>query len=150
MKKPQRLQVIIDLNVKNEEKALQELGVVQVKKRQLEAELDSLQHYLKEYTQQYQVIVQSGINITQLIERRVFMNKLAQGIEEQQQLIQQTEEQFHLVKRNWERQHQKTQSLKKLCEAALAEELMRENRQEQKEQDEQAIRKGRVGGIRNA
>lgn len=149
-KKSQRMQVIVDLNADNEKKALEALGKSLSKKQELQTQLDHLQQYQQEYKDKYQSISKLGVNIAQLLEFRSFISKLDQAIEEQKQAILKQENNVTLVRKNWEKQHQKTSSLQKVCDSALAEEVKLENKREQNEQDERATRSGRGNGTRNA
>lgn len=148
-KKSQRLQVIVDLNAENEKKALEELARVQNKKKELQVQLDSLQQYQQEYKDKFQGISQVGVNVTQLLEYRAFINKLDIAIQGQADAILKVDEEVVSARKNWEKLHQKTNSLEKVCEAALTEEIKLENKREQNEQDDRATRTGR-GGTRNA
>jgi flagellar FliJ protein len=149
-KKSQRMQVIVDLNADNEKKALEALGKSLSKKQELQTQLDHLQQYQQEYKDKYQSISKLGVNIAQLLEFRSFISKLQQAIEEQKQAILKQENNVTLARKNWEKQHQKTSSLQKVCDSALAEEVKLENKREQNEQDERATRSGRGNGTRNA
>ena len=150
MKKSQRLKVIVDLNADNEKKALQELGIVQTKKGELEKQLENLEQYRQEYKEEYQSISEAGVNIAKLLEFRAFISKLDKVIEDQEKEISMVEDQLIFVRQSWERQHHKTRSLQKICDSAKAEEVKLEDKREQNEQDERATRSGRNGGTRSA
>jgi len=150
MKKSQRLKVIVDLNIGHEKKALEELGGALGKQKELTIQLEHLQQYQQEYKNKYLSSSQRGVNIAQLLEFRCFISKLEKGIEDQQQAISGLENKVALARKNWERQHQKTTSLQKVCNSALQEELKLENKREQNEQDERAMRGSGKSGIRNA
>ena len=150
MKKSQRLKIIVDLNAENEKKALQELGKTQTKKGELQAQLDNLKQYRQEYNDQYQSISKAGVNIAKLLEFRSFISKLDKVIEDQEQAILRLESELVFVRKTWERQHQKTKSIQKVCDSAKAEELKKENKREQNEQDDRATRSGRNSGTRSA
>ncbi len=150
MKKSQRLKTIVELNAGNEKKALEALAVVQQKKQALQTQLESLQEYQQDYHEQYHLISEKGVNISQLLEFRSFINKLELAIKEQQKAIVDMDYKLDSARKHWETQHQKTKSLEKVCQSALDDELSVENKREQKEQDERANRFGRSGGTRNA
>jgi len=150
MKKSQRLQVIVDLNAENEKKALEEMGVWQRKKNDVQAQLDSLNQYQQEYSQKYQGLSGSSINVNQLLEFRSFTSKISKAIEEQEAALVEMSDKVASVRQIWERQYQKTQSLKKVCGSAQAEEAKQEDRMEQKEQDDRASRTFRGSGTRSA
>lgn len=150
MKRSQRLKVIVDLNAESEKKALQELGLAQTKKRELQTQLENLKQYRQEYNSQYQSISEAGVNISKLLEFRSFISKLDKVIADQEQAISALEGELILLRKTWERQHQKTKSLQKVCDSAKAEELKKEHKREQNEQDERATRSGRNNGTRSA
>lgn len=150
MKKSQRLGVIVELNAKNEKQALEEMGKAQNKKQQAQLQLESLENYHQEYKVKYQVTHESGVNISQLLEFRAFIDKLGKAIREQQQTVLQKENELNNARKAWERLHQKSKSLQKVCDSALAEEVKLEDKREQKEQDDRATRMGRNNGTRNA
>lgn len=150
MKKSQRLKTIVDLNAQNEQKALVALGVAQQKKQQLDKQLENLIQYRQEYKNKFQATSVAGINIDQLVEFNSFINKLNRAIEEQKEAILEMDKELLFVRKNWEGRHQKTKSIRKVCESALAEETQIETKREQREQDDRAIRTGRGSGTRNA
>ena len=141
MKKSQRIKVIVELNADNEKKALTELGITQTKKKELQTQLESLQQYRQEYQDQYQTVGKTGVNISQLMEFRSFISKLDQAIEDQYKALADMENEATLAKKTWERQHHKTKSLQKVCDTALADEIKRENKGEQNEQDDRSRRR---------
>lgn len=151
MKKSQRLKIIVDLNATDEKKALEALGKAQRKKQQLQAKLEELQQYQQDYKIKFQAISETGVNINQLLEFRAFISKLELAIEGQKKAVLELEEEVSFVRKTWERKHQKTKSLQKVCDTALEEEVKMEDKREQKEQDDQASsRSGRGGGTNNA
>jgi flagellar FliJ protein len=149
MKKSQRLKIIVDLNATDEKKALEALGKAQRKKKQLQAKLAELQQYQQDYKIKFQAISETGVNINQLLEFRAFISKLELAIDGQKKAVLELEEEVSFVRKTWERKHQKTKSLQKVCDTALEEEVKIEDKREQKEQDDQASRLGR-GGTKNA
>ncbi len=150
MKKSQRLGIIVELNAKNEKQALEEMGKVQNKKQQSQLQLESLENYQQEYKVKHQSINEAGVNISQLLEFRSFIDKLGKAIEEQQQTVLQINNELKEARENWEKLHQKTKSLQKVSDSALAEEVKLEEKREQNEQDDRATRMGRNNGTRNA
>ncbi len=150
MKRSQRLKLIVDLNAENEKKALEEMGSWQKKIQDVKAQLDSLRLYQQEYKDKYQTLSQSAINIDQLQEFRAFTSKISKAIEEQEKSFVEINEKATSVRKAWERQHQKTQSLQKVCESALAVEIKEEDKREQKEQDDRSSRIGRNSGTGSA
>jgi len=150
MKKSQRLNVIVELNAKNEQDSLKALGQIQQQRQEAEKQLENLNIYRQDYVIKYRSISEAGTHIKQLLEFRAFMSKLDKAIVEQQQVVLGVEKQVILARTQWEQKHQKTKSIQKVCDVAAADELKAENKREQSEQDERATRGGRNSGIRNA
>jgi len=150
MKKSQRLNVIVELNAKNEQTALEALGHIQRQRQDAKKQLENLNLYRQDYQNQYKSLAETGVNIKQLLEFRAFMSKLDKAIDEQQQVILGVDKQCNVMRKEWEQRHQKTKSMQKVCEAAIKEERKAEDKREQNEQDDRATRVGRNSGTRSA
>lgn len=150
MKRSQRLKVIVGLNAKNEKKALEALGRAQVKTQESQAQLENLQLYQQEYLDKYKATNEAGMNITQLLEFRSFVDKLEKAAEDQRITVLDLEHEAMLARKYWEMQHQKTKSIEKVCDLAVADEMKIEEKREQSEQDDRAARIGRNNGTINA
>lgn len=150
MKKSQRLKVIVDLQARQERDALEALGVCQQKLEEQQAQLSSLQSYREDYLHKFALRQQAGININQLMEFRAFADKLDQAIESQQQAVNHQDREVQRARKRWEEAHQRTKSLQKVSDLALAEETKVEHKREQAEQDDRAARSGRKGGTGSA
>lgn len=140
MKKSQRLEIIVNLNAEKEKQALDQMGQAQRQRQQAHEQLASLKQYKQEYNDNYSSLGSTGINVTQLLEFRAFIDKLDKAISEQKQTIVDMDEKLSFTKMAWEQQHQKTTSLTKVCQSALAEEAKLDNMREQKEQDDRSSR----------
>ncbi|WFP50921.1 flagellar export protein FliJ [Methylomonas sp. EFPC3] len=140
MKKSQRLNVVIELHARQEQDALAALGGVQQRLREQQAQLDSLLNYRVEYLHNFAVRQQSGIPVSQLMEFRAFSEKLDSAIDSQRQAVAQQEREVQRARKHWEDSRQRTKSLRKVSELALAEEIKNEQKREQAEQDDRAAR----------
>jgi len=150
MKKSQRLQVIIELHQRQEKDALEALGRVQ---QTLQAQQDQLQHlydYRLEYGKKLLERQKQGMNVNQLLEFRAFADKLDKAIDGQRQSVTLQERELQKARKLWEECHQRTKSLHRVSELAIAEELKLENKREQAEQDARAGRAGRKDGTSHA
>ena len=150
MKRSQRLQTIIDLHVRQEKDALQILGHCQQQLQEQQTQFEHLQTYRMEYQAKLAERQQVGMNVNQLLEFRAFADKLDKAIEGQRQAVIQHEREYQRARSAWEERHQRTKSLEKLGELALAEERKIENKREQNEQDARAARTNRNDGINSA
>ncbi len=147
MKKTQRLRVVIELYRRQEKQALEKLGVCQQHYNSAVAKLESLKQYRRDYEQRD--LSQGGQNFSsqQFAEYRIFLAKLDQAINDQKNIIQQKKQAVMQQQQQWQRQHQKTESLKKLDEKALAEALRQAEKIEQSEQDNRSARCGNKSSI---
>lgn len=150
MKRSQRLQTIIDLHARQESDALQAFGRSRQQLDAQQMQLDNLQGYRGEYQTKLLARQQAGMNISQLLEFRAFAEKLDKAIEGQRQAVALQEREVQRARIKWEECHQRTRSLQRLGELAVAEELKVENKLEQSEQDARAARSSRKDGMGSA
>lgn len=150
MKRSQRLQTIIDLHERQEKDALQIMGRCQQQLQEQQNQLANFETYRAEYLQKLAERQQQGMNVSQLLEFRAFADKLDKAIEGQRQAVFAQEREFQRARIKWEECHQRTKSLQKLSELALAEEMKLEHKREQSEQDARASRSSRKDGANNA
>jgi len=151
MKKSQRIKTIVDIKAAQEKKTLEALGASQRKLQAAQTQVDSLKKYRQEYQDRFNQLGGAGVNVAQLLEFRSFMDKLDKAIAGQEQSLHECETDVITKRKIWEGLHQRTQSLQKVCNSALAAELKQEDKLEQLAQDERASRSGRngSGGMRN-
>ena len=145
MKKSQRIKTIVDLKATQEKNALEALGAVQRQLQSMQAQVEGLKNYRKEYQNRFDQLGVKGVNVAQLLEFRSFIDKLDKAIMGQEQVLSSIEAELKVKRKNWEELHQKTQSLQKVCDSALMMEMKQESKREQREQDERASRIGRNG-----
>ncbi len=150
MKKSARLKVIIDLHARQEQDALQAMGLCQQKLQMQQAQLESLLKYRLEYNTSFAEQQRAGMNVNQLLELRAFADKLDKAIEGQRLTVSAQESDLARARKHWEECHQRTKSLQKVSDLALAEELKTESRREQIEQDARAARSARKDGTGSA
>lgn len=152
MKKSQRIKTIVEIKATQEKNALEMLGAVQRKLQGMQAQVEGLRNYRKEYQDRFDQLGSKGVNVAQLLEFRSFIDKLDKAIMGQEQALNSIEAEVTAKRKIWEELHHKTQSLQKVCDSALVVEMKQEAKQEQQEQDERASRIGRnnSSGIGNA
>lgn len=143
MKKSQRIKAIVDIKATQEKNALEVLGAVQRKLQTMQAQVDGLRNYRKEYQDRFDQLGAKGVNVAQLLEFRSFIDKLDKAIIGQEQVLASIEAELLAKRKIWEELHHKTQSLQKVCDSALQVEMKQEAKREQREQDERASRIGR-------
>lgn len=142
-KKSQRIKTIVDFKAAQEQDSLEALGVSQRKLTAMQTQVDSLKKYRQDYQDKFNRLGNAGANVGQLLEFRSFMDKLDKAIAGQEYGLDQSKADLAAKKKTWESLHHRTQSLQKIYQAALKEELKLEYKAEQSEQDERASRLGR-------
>ncbi|MGR9045532.1 MAG: flagellar export protein FliJ [Gammaproteobacteria bacterium] len=153
MKKSDRLKTIVELNAAQEKKALEAFGAVQKRQLQTLQQLENLTQYRREYQEKFDAHCSRGLRVNQLIEFRSFMAKLDTAIAGQERMLEQVEAELNSIRGNWLGLHNRTKSLQKICDSAVAAELKEVDKQEQLEQDDRVSSNGRrkeAGGMRNA
>ncbi len=152
MKKSQRIKTIVDIKAKQEKNALEALGAVQSRRLAMLGQIEGLKNYRKEYQLRFEQLGSRGVSVPHLLEFRSFIDKLDKAILGQEHQLNTIELELKAKRKQWEELHQKTQSLQKVCDSALVEEMKLEAKREQMEQDERASRIGRNSnnGIGNA
>ncbi len=143
MKKSQRIKTIVDIKATQEKNALEVLGAVQKKRLSMQAQVEGLRNYRKEYQDRFDQLGMKGVNVAQLLEFRSFIDKLDKAIIGQEQILSSIDAELMAKRKIWEELHHKTQSLQKVCDSALVIEMKQEAKREQLEQDERASRIGR-------
>lgn len=143
MKKSQRIKTIVDIKATQEKNALEVLGAVQRKLLTMQAQVEGLRNYRREYQDRFDQLGIKGVNVAQLLEFRSFIDKLDKAIIGQEQVLSSIEAEVRAKRKTWEELHHKTQSLQKVCDSALVVEMKQEAKREQQEQDERSSRIGR-------
>lgn len=150
MKKSERIQVLVNLHSEHEKMALKVLGRCQQQCIELDKQLQSLRVYRQEYVKKYDAGENQTVSVCRLLEFRAFIDKLDKAIELQQQAVDDKNRELQGVRKNWEQKHQKTQSLQKITDQAVSDEIKQIDKQEQAAQDEHASRFGRKNGMESA
>lgn len=152
MKKSQRIKTIVDIKASQEKNALEAVGLAQRKFQSMQAQIEGLKNYRRDYQDRFERLGMKGVNVGQLMEFRSFIEKLDKAILGQEQVLHSIEMELKNKRKTWEDLHHKTQSLQKVCDSALTAEMKQEAKREQREQDERASRIGRngSGGMGNA
>jgi flagellar protein FliJ len=143
MKKSQRIKTIVEIKATQEKSSLEALGASQRKLLATQAQIESLRKYRQEYQAKFNQQGCVSISVTQLLEFKSFMDKLDKAIAGQEYSLRECETELMTKRKTWEGLHHRTQSLQKVCNAALAAEIKQEGKLEQLEQDERASRSGR-------
>jgi flagellar FliJ protein len=140
MKRSQRIKAIVELKATQEKDAMKALGASQRKLQGMQAQLESLKNYRREYQEKFHRLGGDGINVSQMMEFRSFIDKLDKAIAGQEHSIRGIQADLVSKRKIWEKLHNQTTSLQKVCDTALITERKQEDKLEQLEQDEWASR----------
>lgn len=143
IKKSQRIKMLVEIKSAQEKNTLEVLGAFQRKLLATQAQVESLRKYRQDYQDKFNQQGCDGITVAQLLEFRSFMDKLNKAIAGQEQALNECEMELITKRALWQGLHHRTQSLQKVCNAALASEMKQEGKREQLEQDDRASRLGR-------
>lgn len=140
MKRSRRIKAIVEIKAAEEKNALESLGSCQKKMQGIQAQLESLKIYRRDYQERLNRLGCDGATVARLMEFRSFMDKLDKAIAGQELALQASQTEFLSKKKAWENGHNQTISLQKVCDSALVAERKVEDKIEQGEQDEWASR----------
>ncbi|WP_290704479.1 flagellar export protein FliJ [Amphritea sp.] len=138
MKRSKRLQVVLDLAERKRKQAEQLLGQTQSRVQQGEATLVQLQDYYSDYANSFYSAGSEGVTPGQLQTHQAFMQKLRVAVEQQRNALLMDRAQLEKVKEHWQAAYQHYKSVDTLVEKLKREELLKEEKQQQKELDERS------------
>jgi flagellar FliJ protein len=145
MAKPFPLQTLLDLARTDSDTAAAQLGAFNGHDRDMEERLRQLLEYRGEYTAHLARMAKIGMNSVYWRNFRVFIDKIDTAIVQQRENVAQAKHQVQTGQHHWHAQQRRLKSFDTLSARHRSAELMHEQRQEQKEQDDFAL-KGFFGG----
>jgi flagellar FliJ protein len=145
MSKPFPLQTLLDLAQVDSETAAARLGVLNGHDREMEQRLQLLLDYRSEYTAHLAHAARAGMNSVNWRNFREFIDKIDTAIAQQRESVAQAKHQVQTGQHHWHAQQRKLKSFDTLSQRHRSAERRAESRQEQKEQDDFAL-KGFLSG----
>ena len=146
MKRSTRLKTILELTESQEKEAVQRLGQSRQKVETAQQNLNNLESFLGNYTQQFNEAGNKGLSMRQLTEYRSFLGKINAAIDEQEKTIQKAQTELLNRQTEWETANRKALGLQKVFEKAKQEDARMEEKAQQSEQDERASRRSVSSG----
>jgi len=140
MPKPFPLQTLLELAQRGSDAAAAHLGVVNGHDRDMQKRLELLLEYRNEYATRLASIAQTGMHSVGLQNFREFIDKIDVAIAQQRELVAAARRQVETCQLNWRTQQRKLKSFDTLSRRHFSEQRKSEARQEQKEQDDFALR----------
>ncbi len=149
-KRSQRLQIIVDLKARKEKQYLEQLGIEQVKQNQKKVQLDNFKAYQLDYAKRHAHIMRAGVSVMELLEFRVFMDKMTKAIIGEEVVLQNIELSINQLRKEWEMSHIHTKKIKQIQESSVVIERKAADKKEQLEMDERsATMAARLAASRN-
>jgi flagellar FliJ protein len=142
MKRSDRLKPVQRLSEAREQDAAKALGVSNRNLSEQEQRLAELEQYREEYTRYVRQRGESGVTAAKLVELQNFLQNLNKAIEQQRQVLAMAKQRSEQSKQQWNKARGRNKALDKVAERYRQEEERNAARQEQKETDEYASRKG--------
>jgi len=140
MSKPFPLQTLRDLAQEGSDAAAVQLGVVNGHDREMQARLRLLLEYRGEYTARLASVAQTGMHSVGWRNFREFIDKIDSVIEQQRELVAAARREVESGQRSWHAQQRRLKSFDTLSRRHISAQQKREMRQEQKEQDDFALK----------
>ena len=140
MSKPFPLQTLLDLAQEGCDAAALRLGVVNGHERNMQERLQLLLEYRREYTLRLASVAQTGMHSVGWRNFREFIDKIDAAIEQQRELVAAARSEVATGQQHWHMQQRRLKSFDTLSQRHRSTERKSEARQEQKEQDDFALR----------
>jgi flagellar FliJ protein len=140
MSKPFPLQTLLDLALLNSDAAAARLCAINGQDREMEQRLQLLLDYRNEYTTHLSELAKVGMNSVDWRNFRRFLDKIDEAIVQQRDAVAQSKQRVKAGQIEWQAEQRQLKSYDTLFQRHLSVEVKREARQEQKEQDEFALR----------
>ena len=144
MSKPFPLQTLLDLARAHSDSAAAQLGVLNRNDREMEERLRLLLEYRREYTDSLARMVSTGVSSVDWRNFREFIDKIDAAISQQRATVAVSKHEVQVGLQHWHSEQRRLKSFDTLSLRHHSAEIRRESVQEQKEQDEFAL-KGFLG-----
>lgn len=141
MSKSKRLAPVIKFSNSREREAAKELAKYKDVLGEQQDSLNALLAYRNEYRRRFHSGNEHGVDAGKLRDYRVFLGRLADAINQQQQRVYRAQADYQEQRRRWLASREKQRALDKVLVRYRRQELAREERQEQEENDDRAQRR---------
>lgn len=138
MKKSRRMQILVDLAKSKEDSAAQQLARDKAKVQHDLQKLSELREYAGQYESERNLL---GLSAYLTTNYQHFVDRVRQAIVQQESAVGRSEQQADMSMRRWLQARSKTKSMDWLKEKNHKAELVVEEKQEQRQSDEFAMRR---------
>ncbi len=140
MLRSQRLAVVLALEERKEQEALEQMGKARKRVEQHSEQVANLNRYQQEYRDQIRNSQHGVVQVSRLQAWQAFIAQLDQVILQQQAQLAQAEAAFEARRQEWQRAWERKRGMEKYIETCRQQELREQDLQEQKRSDEAAGR----------
>lgn len=136
----ERLEVVLSLEQRREDQALDGLNRSRQRMQQQQAQLDELRRYQADYREQIRQGQKGVVSVSKLQGWQAFIAQLDQAIRSQEQQVRQSIDAFEKARDVWREAYERKKGMARHIEACRAEEQRVRDQREQKQLDEAANR----------
>lgn len=140
MLRSQRLAVVLSLEERKEQEALERMGEARKLVDQQREQVENLSRYQQEYRQQIRDSQQGVVQVSRLQAWQAFIAQLDQVIRQQQVQLEQVEKVFEARKQEWQQAWERRRGMEKYIDTCRQQERREQDLREQKLSDEAAGR----------
>ena len=140
MLRSQRLEVVLSLEERKEQEALERMGEARKLVEQQREQVQNLNRYQQEYRDQIRNSQQGVVQVSRLQAWQAFIAQLDQVIRQQQKQLAQAEQVFETRKQEWQQAWERRRVMEKYIETCRQQEQREQDLREQKLSDEAAGR----------
>lgn len=140
MLRSQRLAVVLSLEERKEQDALERMGEARKLVEQQREQVQNLERYQQEYRDQIRNSQHGVIQVSRLQAWQAFIAQLDQVIAQQQKQLEQAEKVFEARKQEWQQAWERRRGMEKYIDACRQQEQKELDLREQKLSDEAAGR----------
>ncbi|WP_372996991.1 flagellar export protein FliJ [Marinobacter sp.] len=140
MLRSRRLEVVLSLEERKEQEALERMGEARKLAEQQREQVENLNRYQQEYRNQIRNSQQGVIQVSRLQAWQAFIAQLDQVIRQQQKQLEQAEKVFETRKLEWQQAWERRRGMEKYIDSCRQQEQKEQDLREQKLSDEAAGR----------
>jgi flagellar FliJ protein len=140
MLRSRRLEVVLSLEERKEQEALERMGEARKLAEQQGEQVQNLNRYQQEYRDQIRNSQQGVVQVSRLQAWQAFIGQLDQVIRQQQKQLEQAEKVFEARKQEWQQAWERRRGMEKYIETCRQQEQKEQDLREQKVSDEAAGR----------
>ncbi|REG82931.1 flagellar export protein FliJ [Marinomonas pollencensis] len=138
MKKSQRAQLLVDIAKRKEDTIARQLAADKAKVQQDQDKLEELKEYAGQYESERNLL---GLSAYLTTNYQHFVDRVQQAIRQQEAAVGRSQQQANMTMRGWMEAKTKTKSMDWLKEKHHKQEQLLEDKKEQRQSDEFAMRR---------